>query len=195
MKYKIENKQYLYINSLISDKVNYFKTMMGELLNYKYLIKNIKVYQKNNHRIKIYKTVSDEEITNVLNEGNVYLKNDAALRYDKNTEKESGTNWQGTANYQTQNFQKISDKKLEEFLLLISYLKKEKVKVILFLPPFNPLYYNAIDLKTIKIFNEIKKILIENNLKYLGDYYNSSLYPEDFYDGYHLKREKLKIFF
>lgn len=164
-------------------------------MNYTYLVKNINVYVTNNTFIEIYKSISDEEINKGLNSGNVYLKKDAALRYDKNTEKENGMNWRGPANYQTQNFQKISDEKLEEFLSLINYLKKEKVKVILFLPPFNPLYYKVIDPKTIKVFDEIKEVLAKNKLEYIGDYHYSLLHPKDFYDGYHLKRKKLKTFF
>ncbi|MFH1282336.1 MAG: hypothetical protein ABII27_01575 [bacterium] len=103
--------------------------------------------------------------------------------------------------YGLREYAKLDENKVEIFEKLIKLMLKDKVKPILFIPPYHPAVYDL--LMTQNQYNIIRKVesyfikfALNNKIKLLGSYNPSKLKlnETDFSDGIHLKKKSANIY-
>lgn len=92
-------------------------------------------------------------------------------------------------------------KNVDIFEALINDMQKEKITVILFLAPYHPYMYSAIENNSkyhnvINTENYFRDFAKKNNIKIYGSYNprKLNLSEKDFYDGAHIKEKVMKRF-
>jgi hypothetical protein len=135
------------------------------------------------------------------------LRSDGSIEYGIESENMSAAEIEGRARgycrypiFGLNNFDKIDEELLKNFLDTINYLKEKKINVVIVLPPYHPIVY--------KVFSTDKRyrnvLSVENILKQLDmvtvvGSYNPKEYNytnKDFYDGHHprsLKRIMMAV--
>ncbi|MGL5126340.1 MAG: hypothetical protein ACRC6U_10240 [Fusobacteriaceae bacterium] len=183
----------------IQKEKKYFKNIY-KLIEFMYLKDSIKYFFKNdlNKNNDFYSIVSESDKYNT--KGNVYSKTTTKLIYSKKyREINDGSNWKSGFGYQLKNYYEL-DKNLKlEFLNTLEFLKSKDIKIKIFLPYYNPeliesqekekIHYNNM-LRTVEKFVREESKLRE--IEILGSYFSKELKSSDFYDGIHLREEKLK---
>jgi len=184
-----------------TDKIVPFINNLKQLGNYEYTLTNIRyLYRRYKKQDNGYYIAKDITVDDYLREP------DGSLHYPdsvKNLEESKlitkSKNYAAGNIYSLENYHELAYTK--NFNALIQYLKKEDVKITLFLPPYNPIPYDI--LKTQKkyrineIENYLRKYAYENNLNVIGSYnpHKLNLQMSDFFDGMHLKDENIEIIF
>ncbi|PHS56346.1 MAG: hypothetical protein COB17_09435 [Sulfurimonas sp.] len=178
---KIKNKE-----EIKSFTVNISK--WKQLLNYEYTIANIKFFtylNKNNG--KIFYITDDIDIDDSIKDcdGSIYYPYKQRYMKVDNTKKYSENNV-----YSLERFYKLNNIKL--FKIFINYLTYNGVRVILFLPPYNPASYDIMVSKAkYKNLVKVEKYLIDfakkNQVKLIGSYnpHKYNLKINDFFDEMH----------
>lgn len=92
------------------------------------------------------------------------------------------------------NFNQLSTPKLNEFKTWIKYLLQNKIEVSFFFTPINPVTYEKIETDYPMIISSekvIKEIALDHGINVIGQYSPKTLQlnSEDFYDGFHCKKE------
>lgn len=172
-----------------------------QLFNYDYTLTNIKYayrrYKKKDNGYYIVKTLDADD----------YLREpDGSIHYPLSVGHPSeeklytlSKNYALGNVYSLENYHKLSF--LNEFNAFMKYLKKENIKVTIFLPPYNPIPYDILQKQKKYKIDEVEKYLKayaeENNLQILGSYnpHNLNLVMTDFFDGMHLKDKSIKNIF
>ena len=169
-------------------------TKWKQLINYDYTISNIKSLRnltKNNKKMFYITDTIDIDDSIKENDGSIHYP--YAIRYIKteNAKRAAISSTKGNV-FSLENYKKLSNLLLfEEF---IKYLKSKNIKIIFFLPPYNPISYDIL-IKNPKysIINDVEKYLIDfaekNNIEIKGSY-NPHIYNfkyTDFSDGMHGK--------
>lgn len=202
-RYKVLEEDYLQMFNLISNKNIKVNKNIKLFKNLEYLIKistlkdSISIFKRKGLKKDNTLSITNK---NIDEKGNIFLKENRRLQYSKVMENDySKENWKKYKNYQLSNFNKIDlDKKLILENLII-WCKKEKINLIIYLPPYNPKHYEEYILKTPynNLFNEITNYIKELGNKYsikvIGNYFDNSLKDSDFYDGIHKRNVNINI--
>lgn len=167
-------------------------TKWKQLVNYDYTISNIKFFKtlfKNKGKaFYITETIEiDDRITEI--DGSIHYP--YKQRHPKYEEvKESAIKSANKPVYSLERYNFFNNTKLfEDF---IKYLQLNNVKIVFFLPPYNPFAYDRlIQNKDYKILTKVETYLklfaLKNNIEVKGSYnpYVYNLKNEDFFDGMH----------
>ncbi|CAK7072840.1 hypothetical protein [Fusobacterium varium] len=194
-----------FIKKLLKSEKNKIKEKNTKVEKLKYLIKfsTLKDSLKNLNEIKQKETFIflDKKITED-EKGNIYLNNDRSLEYSKKYKKENNGNWNTYFGYQISNYRNLDYEKQKIFELFIDYCQNNSIEIIFFLPPYNPKHYDYIKKnrkEEYKIINKVEKYIIEiakkKNIKLVGKYNDKRLNQYDFYDGVHMKKEKIREYY
>ncbi len=174
-----------------------------KLLEFMYFKDSIKHVLKNglNLNKRFYNIISDEGVYE--SKGNVYLKENMKLVYSKGYRtKNDGSNWRANFGYQLKNSKELDKNLKKEFVSTLIFLKSKDVNIKIFLPPYNPALIEAQEKENPKynkmlqnteafILDEAEKLGIE----VIGSYFSENMKINDFYDGIHLREEKLSEIF
>lgn len=213
-RYKILEESYLSMEKVITTekervkKINHKKEVLNFFQNLGYLLKistfkdSLIVIFKNKGIInrKLYEIVP----TKIDDKGNIFLFLDRSMNYSKkfiNLSNNNKERWKSYRDYQLNNFNRINKDMKNKLKNFVEWTKKNKIELIIYLPPYNPLHYeNYIKSSPYEmLFNNIeiyiRNIGQKNDVKVLGGYYIPELTDEDFYDGIHLKSEILNEYF
>jgi hypothetical protein len=177
-------------------------TKWKQLINYDYTISNIKFVKtliKNNG--KIFYITDTIEIDDGIKEidGSIhypykrrFIKSDAIKR--------DATSYTKGKVYSLEKYDKLSNLKL--FENFIKYLQSKNIKIIFFLPPYNPITYDILMKKSkYHIINRAEKYLInfanKNDIEIKGSYnpHKYNFKYTDFSDGMHGKNKVAKKIF
>lgn len=202
-RYKVLEEDYQKMINLINGENNKISKNIKVLKDLEYLIKistlkdSISILK--NRGLKRNKPIN--ATNDSINEiGNVYLKNNRRLQYSRKMEDNfSNDNWKIYKDYQLSSFKEIDIERKKIFENFIIWARKEKINLIIYLPPYNPKHYKEYILKTPynNLFNEIIKYIkeLENkySIKVIGTYFDSSLKDSDFYDGIHKRNVNINI--
>ena len=192
---KIYNKENLKVDNLNITK-------WKQLFNYDYTVSNIKFFksyiENSNNQFKVVNTIeTDDSIKEA----------DGSIHYPYKTRNISSLEVQKLAIsytkgevYSLERFTHLSNTELLESL--IKYLKSKNIKIILFLPPYNPLSYDIIiKNKKYKFIDIAEDYLIslatKNDLEIKGSY-NPNKYKllnKDFTDGMHSRASVVRNLF
>lgn len=130
--------------------------------------------------------------------GNLFLAEDRSLVYSRKFISENNGNWKTYLGYQMYDEKELNQEKQKIFEDFINYCKNKEIELIFYLPPYNPKNYEYLSLyrkndyeQLNKVENYVKEISNRYDIKLLGSYNNKKLEQYDFYDGIHLKREKI----
>lgn len=131
--------------------------------------------------------------------GNIYLAEDRSLVYSKEFISKNDGNWKTYIGYQMYDEKELNKEKKEIFEYFINYCKIQKIELIFYLPPYNPKNYEYLSLyrkndyeQLNKVENYVREIASRHDIKLLGSYHDKQLNQYDFYDGVHMKREKIQ---
>lgn len=203
-RYKVLEKDYLNMLFLLNKKNNKSNKDNKNIEKIKYLFKistlkdSLKLYKKRGLKkidsLKIIKEEIDEN-------GNIYKSKTRALQYSNLFIKNKNINWRSHLNYQLLGFKELNKETQEIFEEFLYWSKQNKICVLIYLPPYNPLYYKEYILNSNyhSLFQEIesyiKKMSDIYDIKIIGKYYIEKLKNEDFYDGIHMRAEKIEEYF
>lgn len=130
--------------------------------------------------------------------GNLFLAEDRSLVYSKKFISENNGNWKTYLGYQMYDEKELNKEKQKIFEEFIKYCKNKEIELIFYLPPYNPKNYEYLSLyrkndyeQLNKVENYVREISNRYDIKLLGSYNDKKLGQYDFYDGIHLKKEKI----
>lgn len=206
-RWKSISEYYDYMNQKISltststDKLLPFLNRLKQLGNYEYTLTNISyLYRRYKKKDNGFYIADDISVNDYLREP------DGSIHYPdlvKNLQKSKlilkSKNYTAGNIYSLENYHKLTYTK--EFDAFIQYLKKEGVKITIFLPPYNPIPYDILKTQNKYRINEIenylRKYADENSLNVIGSYnpHKLNLQMSDFFDGMHLKDKNIEIIF
>lgn len=175
-----------------------------KLLEMGYLKDSVVMFYKNGFaKDMFYNIIDDANLEEA--KGNVFTWADASLVYSPKYKLENnGQNWKDWVAYQIGNFSTMDVGLTNEFDKVIDYLYANDVEIEVFLPPYSPVLYNelAINYQSYyKIINIVEEYIVEKSREgkfiVVGSYNPNLkvLKQSDFYDGIHLKKEKLPLYF
>jgi len=182
--------QKIYNNNIANESIVNV-TKWKQLINYDYTIANIKFLQnilKNKHQFYM---------TDKINIDDIVKETDGSIHYPfkrrfigKEEVLKSAIQYTKEPVYSLEKFTRLDNISL--FESLIQYLQQKKIKIIFFLPPYNPISYDILS-------QEKKYKIIDNIENYIRDFaakkqiiikgsYNPHKYKfkvNDFFDGMH----------
>jgi len=177
-------------------------TKWKQLINYDYTIANMRFYKTllENEGKSFYITDTidiDDSIKEV--DGSIHYPYET--RYIKaNNVRESAIQYSKKPVYALERFNELDNIKL--FKDFIKYLQSRNVKVVFFLPPYNPITYDLLmKQQEYQILDKVEKYLItfanEHNIEIKGSYnpHKYSFENKDFYDGMHGHDKVIKKIF
>ena len=104
--------------------------------------------------------------------------------------------------YSLGSYKDINEELYLKFQSYLDLLRRDKVKVIFFLPPYHPVVYKfLINSPDYRIINKVQKtfmnIASSREIEVIGSYnpHDCRFDEKDFYDGAHLKREAIEGLF
>jgi len=196
-RWKTLSKYYNYETSKITNKGHNREnnpniTKWKQLINYDYTISNILFFKHllNNTRKAFY-------ITDTINIDDTIKESDGSIHYPyktryikENEVRNKAIKYSKKPVYSLEKFNKLSNKKIfEDF---IKYLQSKNIKIILFLPPYNPVTYDLLmKQKEYHIINKVEKFLVQfsknHNIVIKGSYnpHQYNFENKDFSDGMH----------
>lgn len=158
-----------------------------QLINYDYTMSNIK-FLKKKRRFYIANSIQvDDSLKGI--DGSIYHPFNRRNPNPESVKKLALHYIQGSV-YSLENFSTLSN--LEQFEQFIKYIQRNNVKVVFFLPPYNPIVYKYLmenkKYKMVKIVEQyVRKFAFENKIEIYGSYNPivNNFTNEDFFDGMH----------
>ncbi len=202
-RYKVLEEDYLKMLALLENKsCNIKNNKILEKMKYLFKIStlkdSLKLYKKNKlKKIRVLK-ITEKEIDD---KGNIYKLKTRALQYPNLFVCNKNIDWRSYLNYQLQDFKELNKETQEIFENFLYWSKQNKICVLIYLPPYNPLHYREYILNSNyhilfqEIESYIKKMSDIYDIKIIGKYYIEKLKNEDFYDGIHMRAEKIEKYF
>lgn len=197
------NKSLNNINNNIQFNENNFNLVkFKQLVNYSYTLENIKFLYNliQNNEVPFYTTNTihiDDTVKEI--DGSFHYPNKQRFQSEEDVKK-LAVEYATSKVYALERFTKLSNKNLFESFL--NYLVKEGVRVIIFLPPYNPVSYDIFSKKVqyqtlFDVEEYLIKIADEYNLTLIGSYnpHKYNLKNSDFFDGMHANETVLSNLF
>lgn len=191
----IENEYLKFLEKLNQKQTKDNFEKIKYLFRFSTLRDSLKILKKKNKKIEISLldiTIDQDE------KGNIYLAEDRSLVYSKKFISENDGNWKTYIGYQMYDEKELNQEKQKIFEEFINYCKNKEIELILYLPPYNLKNYEYLSLyrkndyeQLNKVENYVREISNRYDIKLLGSYNDKKLDQYDFYDGIHLKREKI----
>jgi len=196
-RWKTLNKYYTYEISKIYNQNNDNKSSINtrkwkQLINYDYTISNLKfAINLVKHKGKAFYMTTSVKIDALIKETDGSIHYPFKTRFIESSDVEkSAIFYSKKPVYSLENFRKLDNVNL--FERFIGYLHSKNIKIIFFLPPYNPITYDLlIEQPEYKIINKVEKYLIQlsndKNITILGSYnpHKYNFKNEDFSDGMH----------
>lgn len=179
-------------NKKQNSTTNINTTKWKQLINYDYTVSNIKFFKTLlNNNGKAFYITDTINIDDSIREADGSIHYPYKTRYTKaNDVRKSAIQYSKKPVYSLEKFNNLHNIKLfEDF---IKYLQSKNVKVVFFLPPYNPITYDLLmKQQEYQIIDKVEKYLIafvnKQNIEIKGSYnpHKYSFENKDFSDGMH----------
>jgi len=180
-----------------------FENNSFNLFSIKYFQESIRYLLSGNYYNEDYFSTKEKALSSKikLDDGSLVYGSDFR-NADINEINNKAKNYLNGNIYSIENFKIINDTYVNQFEALVNFYKSKDIKVILFLPPYNPIVYNYINnnpeyemVEKVELY--LKEFAYKNDIKIIGSYNPNklNLNGDDFFDGMHPKGETIiKLF-